>query len=445
MVIEYFAQFGAHSPANPSHLIENILVLCCSQIPSAPKTATRRPNNNDTNNTWHVPLFKMPATNHVYSRKLVELWTWCKNYLYPPAYKRRRAAKTLAEAYEIYNVEFSTLHRLPGELVLEVADWLDAADIASLHLSCRRHCILLRSRVRRATDGVSKEVQSRLRQDRYRRLALQEPRDTTGMDELLCSFCEDAHPRSLFPKDELAIPPFERKCTGSKGTFYICKHLSCTFTQVKALTATNGHIKCPVPGFRNGCIRPFLSYIKMSYSPFLPYYSNTLFDLHIPGCDTISRNFILDQLYALNEPLCPHMHTCSPVLQCRLRKKACGANVLFLSNTEYPVTETFVKANADTYLRIECVDMHCNTYLEVNRFHKSGGGVLTAKVHRSLGCWTAPLIQCGWLRLNLDRRRDMNSDRPEESPGDLSMRIYSTGHKSRQLIQCANVTPPSQT
>jgi hypothetical protein len=54
----------------------------------------------------------------------------------PPAYKRRRAEKTLAEVYEIHNAEFSTLHRLPGELVLEVADWLDAADIVSLHLSC---------------------------------------------------------------------------------------------------------------------------------------------------------------------------------------------------------------------------------------------------------------------------------------------------------------------
>jgi hypothetical protein len=167
----------------------------------APPLAAWYMNYTNSNRGYrHVPLFNMPATNHVYSRKLVELWTWCKNYLYPPAYKRRRAEKTLTEAYEIHNAEFSTLHRLPGELVLEVADWLDAADIASLHLSCRRHCILLRSRVGRATDGVSKEVQSRLRRERYRRLALQEPRDTTGMDELLCSFCEDAHPRSLFPR-----------------------------------------------------------------------------------------------------------------------------------------------------------------------------------------------------------------------------------------------------
>jgi hypothetical protein len=68
------------------------------------------------------PSFKTKVGNAVYSRKLVGMWTWCKNHLYSPAYKRRRAAKTLADAYRVYNAEFSTLHKLPGELILEVAD-----------------------------------------------------------------------------------------------------------------------------------------------------------------------------------------------------------------------------------------------------------------------------------------------------------------------------------
>jgi hypothetical protein len=137
------------------------------------------------------------------------------------------------------------------------------------------------------------------------------------------------------------------------------------------------------------------------HTTLLELYQNVLFDLRIPGCDTISRTFILDQLYALNEPLCPHIHTRSPFFQCWLRKKACGANFLFLSNMEYPVIETFVKANADTYLRIECVNVHCNTYLDVNRFHKSGGGVLTAKVHRSFGLLNSATDPAWLAQINL--------------------------------------------
>ena len=73
---------------------------------------------------WHLdrrnlvnrdgPLSYTPAGNLVYSQKLVGMWTWCKNYLYSPAYRRRRAVKTLAEANKISNDEFSMLHRLPG-------------------------------------------------------------------------------------------------------------------------------------------------------------------------------------------------------------------------------------------------------------------------------------------------------------------------------------------
>jgi hypothetical protein len=134
------------------------------------------------------------------------------------------------------------LHQLPGELLLEVSDGLDAVDIASLHLSYRKHCILLRSKVRRSTNKVTKGVKTRLKRDRFRILAGQEARDITGSKELLCSFCRDAHPRSFFLEDKLANSPFERRCIGSVDTFYIRTHLSCTSTQINEIIVSAWHL-----------------------------------------------------------------------------------------------------------------------------------------------------------------------------------------------------------
>jgi hypothetical protein len=144
--------------------------------------------------------------------------------------------------------------------------------------------------------------------------------------------------------------------------------------------AINGHIVCPIYGV-TGCIWPYLGAQK-SVSVFRSFYLNGMLYLWVPGSDTIPRGFTQDQLYTLNEPLCPPMHT----FQRLLREKQCHINRTYhFRNTDYPVTEIFAEANADKCLRIDCSGLYYNAYLTAHRLHWIGGGVLAAKLHRSFG------------------------------------------------------------
>ena len=57
----------------------------------------------------------------------------------------------LAEVCEIFNAEFSVLHRLPPEVLLDISDRLDAADQFSLRLTCRRYRKLLHTTLKDPT------------------------------------------------------------------------------------------------------------------------------------------------------------------------------------------------------------------------------------------------------------------------------------------------------
>jgi hypothetical protein len=144
--------------------------------------------------------------------------------------------------------ESTAIHRLPLELVLEVADYLDLTDVVCLRLSSRRYaCLQERKITHCASIADMKDLNERFARDRYRRLADAESPDTTALNVPMCSACRETHPRSCF-EEEIAMSPHSRKCIGQSSALRFCEHRYLTYKDVTAnLSGCTKHVctQCP--------------------------------------------------------------------------------------------------------------------------------------------------------------------------------------------------------
>ena len=152
-----------------------------------------------------TPSAELSATSRNLQALHRTCWTNPESSLCPEGCKNKYdidaekyEAEKRAEVFELYNSEFSTMHRLPGELILGVVDCLAVADALSLQLSCRRFASLVRRAVHIKPAVDKNELKIRLARDRYYRLSTTESSDIEQLSELVCSHCRVPHPKSMF-------------------------------------------------------------------------------------------------------------------------------------------------------------------------------------------------------------------------------------------------------
>lgn len=150
------------------------------------------------------------------------------------------------------SVDANLLHRLPAELILDVAELLEPTDFLSFRASCKwayRVVQPLSTGILRDTilaEGstmdfsryttwetlrlllVRDDIALRFHRDRFGRLASSEILTQIlygkQASKALCGFCLDLHAVSAFSPAELAKSPYERKCVGAMANFRLCEH-----------------------------------------------------------------------------------------------------------------------------------------------------------------------------------------------------------------------------
>jgi hypothetical protein len=77
-----------------------------------------------------------------YFRGLSNIEAVVKKHGLPHARQRRKRNAELASALRVYNHHLSPLHRLPWELVLQIANHMSSVDYFAFRMSCQRHAFL---------------------------------------------------------------------------------------------------------------------------------------------------------------------------------------------------------------------------------------------------------------------------------------------------------------
>ncbi|KAF1850624.1 uncharacterized protein K460DRAFT_350657 [Cucurbitaria berberidis CBS 394.84] len=137
----------------------------------------------------------------------------------------------------------SQIQLLPPELLLQIIDFLPATSIPSFRVTCHYFqgickTMSVASRLHSLLATERDEIAWLHRVDRFHHLAEREKNFETPYlqgTKILCSFCTDLHPSSLFYKAEELKSANERKCIGSTAPFYICPGVQLTFKGVCGL------------------------------------------------------------------------------------------------------------------------------------------------------------------------------------------------------------------
>jgi hypothetical protein len=235
---------------------------------------------------------------------LVPWRTWVKT-----SWPERRDASKRAAALEIYNAEFSPIYKLPLELNSRFLHHISRADMMSLRSTSRR----FRSRTRRQkpTWHDINDMKARLQRDYYHKLVEAEPTDITTLSELVCSYCRQPHPRSLFQCEEAIKSPHIRWCIGWSRIFRACSHVSGDRIWVLDCIFGTGHPK-------SKRVNPLCDRCNMNFFLDRQYCNNhviygvesVLSIYHIGS--TIFRVAIQNDLRRLAAIVCPHMRTDDP-------------------------------------------------------------------------------------------------------------------------------------
>ncbi len=140
-----------------------------------------------------------------------------------------------------------TILKLPTELILDLAGYLQPSAYMSLSYSCRRVCKqmsasfahVLGDKVPMGQSSAS-VASANLRNHRsLERLTLRSLLDRDGKipsSETFCNGCPDTHDSSQFSLTSLAQPSMERQCLGRAGRMWICPHQILDYHQLNWAT-----------------------------------------------------------------------------------------------------------------------------------------------------------------------------------------------------------------
>ena len=307
--------------------------------------------------------------------------TWCVHNLYPPNVIHRRKAERLGQNRFVENMKSSALCRLPGELLLEIVEYLKGADLLSLATSTRHLKSLLETKNRRgaAVSDDRKEFTRRLHRDDYHHLATaEESKAVSKLENLLCSFCYARHPKRYFDKAEIEVSPHTRKCFGSTGVFRVCEHRTVTLPELQQGPPTS-------PGDSVNICDKRHDRSSFHHGPqlqgMLEYtFSQSFALLKEHQFLPISRLQMRRALDELDEYICPHLRTSSWAvfhLLCKRIQQEVAA--MHIDECIWPERVE----NAGMYLTAQCEGKNCCTEFGTYRAAYDPGILFT--IWRDLG------------------------------------------------------------
>jgi hypothetical protein len=316
-------------------------------------------------------------------------WTSVESGLCVPARRKHEADKN-AKALEVYNAEFSTIYRLPPELILDIFDYyLTIADILALRQSCRRYASLTRHIIPHKLLRIDRpDFKARLSRDRFYKLADAEPFEVDRLDTLLCSYCQSPHAKSMFQYDEIHRTARTRKCVGLTRGLRLCRHFTLKYQDILAYRAREERIGCSEARHGHCDVDPHISGWKSRDKRVLCF-GYIYRGLHA-GKSSLSRQRLQDISKELATRLCPHMSMDGPEFQCKLKESdARLMGTVGLSVWSSPVI--FAPASRSTHMTISCSEEHCHTDVDIWRWADISGGLLDIKIYRDLGQIETPL------------------------------------------------------
>ncbi|KAF2122373.1 hypothetical protein BDV96DRAFT_640415 [Lophiotrema nucula] len=296
------------------------------------------------------------------------LKAWMYRQLWPPEVIRRRHDRIVSELREIENSANSYIHKLPSELIFQVAEYLPAADLLTSRYSCRWLAKLLNAKVLyvEKPDQVQKEVAWRVNLDRYDEQGVRDKDsdNTARLSSVPCGFCKTAHPECAFNTEEILKSPRERRCDGARGKFRACTHRSFDWENLHEMLNTAGSFTCST----NPCRLYVLDAPFVSRDRYTIYSFSTLFRHDIPGREAITWSQLQNWCTERAAYICPHWNTADKSFQDRLLRES----------------NIFTSPNMDKRVRFNCLKEDCETTLEIDRFVSVHGGLITGRIWRYL-------------------------------------------------------------
>jgi hypothetical protein len=287
---------------------------------------------------------------------------------------------------------------MPPELVLMVVESLPMPDIMSLRLSSRRFASFVqRVNKKKPTYLDTIELKDRLERDEYFKLAEAESVQVSTARGLLCSHCRKVHVVSDFDRKETAKSAHVRQCKGMTRAFRTCSHGTRTRDEVLGYEAIGWITEGSVPQVCSTCWSP-PSLFKSQASKDVIFYSYHKLRTYQPH-DVIYRFEILLGLRRLATHICPHMRSDDEDFQNRVRCNPLGNKWFFKTgrpedwDNGEPVDDRFAEPHMDARMRICCREQHCDSSIEIERFHSMGGMrmAILITIRRNLGKMESPL------------------------------------------------------
>ncbi|KAF2708664.1 hypothetical protein K504DRAFT_502689 [Pleomassaria siparia CBS 279.74] len=292
-----------------------------------------------------------------------------------------KAERAAATCYA-QNMENNTFCRLPAEMILDISDFLQGADLLAYNSACRRVTAVLRCTTKLAKmSKKSKEAfTKRLRLDTFYRDAIVEEEQATGiLESLLCSYCQEHHPRDGFAVTELGKPCNERVCRGATRVLRVCKHRRMTWKELKGLgmnasssEASRELFVCASNG-RHQMVQRNAEVVRLYGTRFDPSESNVRGTLHfrvLPLSMWSHRVYCSDiqrALVELDEYICPHLRTSSGLV-CLCNRTCLG----LLSSNPSPLSsrdggDVFVEAFRSAIATSSCSVRDCHSKITIYR------------------------------------------------------------------------------
>lgn len=303
--------------------------------------------------------------------------------------RRRLEADKHAKALEIYNAEFSTIYRLPPELMLDIFDHhLTITDVLTLRQSCRRYAALTRHVIPHQLLRIDRpDFKARLRRDRFYKLADAESAEVDRLETLLCSYSQGPHPKSVFQCDEVQKTARTRRCVGLTAAFRACQHLKLTYDDLLKCQAESETHACPEARHRRCNIDPWMWTWKSGGKGLLCL--GYIYNGFYPGTRPVTRGMLQDLSKELAEKPCPHMNIDDPDFQRKLKE----TDVRLLGAEKPNVWKShviFAHASRSVHMTIPCSEQHCHTDVDIRRWVDIGEGSLLIKVYHDLGPMETP-------------------------------------------------------
>lgn len=255
-------------------------------------------------------------TQHRWSSQIalalrINLSTTVLNRACPPwiSIKRRYLASRNAQA----NQQHCAFYKLPAELHLCIARYLDGADLEA-YTQCSRTTTFLTSHHPRISWPQKARFSMRLRRDQVLRAAALQ-----GVKPDIVAWCSHhsmLHHTSLFAAEQLQpyLSGDDRVCIGVTGRFRVCEHRSFNTEELfwESLGLPRDLLLCNQHAKPEGDM--FGPYFNSEYSSFPPVcvYTRRHLVLRVPFGQEVSKQCVSERLLSLGIHICPHLGTAHP-------------------------------------------------------------------------------------------------------------------------------------